>query len=83
MIALYDSETEQPVGLITLEQFRFLANQLEEESATDQDYYIGQETLAVLEQAGADSVLLSILQSVLAGREGMELRFEREEEDHY
>lgn len=75
MITLFDVETNQPVGQITEEQLRFLMNQLEEESTTDRDYYISEDEIDILEEAGADAALLTILRSALAGREGMEIRY--------
>jgi hypothetical protein len=62
---------------VTEAQLRFLVDQLEEESSTDQDYYVDAETLAMLEQAGADPGLLALLRAALAGRDGMELRWSR------
>src|SRR5207249_4463765 len=45
MIQLYDKETGASLGAITEEQLQFLADQLEEESPQDQDYYINEPTL--------------------------------------
>lgn len=83
MITLFDAETNQPVGQITEAQLRFLMNQLEEESTTDRDYYISQDELDILEEAGADSVLLTVLRAALAGREGVEIRYVREQEGQH
>ncbi len=80
MITLFDAETEQPVGQITEEQLRFLMDQLEEESTMDRDYYISQDELDLLEEAGADAALLTVLRAALAGREGMDIRYVREQE---
>jgi processive 1,2-diacylglycerol beta-glucosyltransferase len=80
MITLFDAESNQPVGQITEEQLAFLMNQLEEESTMDRDYYISLDTLDVLEEAGAHAALLTILRSALAGREGCDIRYVREEE---
>lgn len=75
MITLFDAETHQPVGQITEDQLKFLMNQLEEESTTDRDYYIGEDEIDSLEEAGADAALLAILRAALAGRQGMEIRY--------
>ena len=83
MLALFDTETNQPVGQITQEQFRFLMAQLEEDGTLDREYYIGQAELAILEQAGAQPVLLSTLRSALAGREEMGFHVVREHEEDY
>ena len=83
MIILFDAETDQPVGQISEEQLRFWMGQLEEESATDQDDYISQDEIDVLEEAGADHALLATLRSALAGRERMDIWYVREEEEEY
>ena len=83
MLVLFDAETDQPVGQITEEQFRFLMAQLEEESTLDREYYISQAELAILEQAGCAPALLSTLRSALAGREGMDIQIVREHEEDY
>ncbi len=80
MITLFDAESNQPIGQITEEQLTFLMNQLEEESTMDRDYYISQDTLDVLEEAGSNAALLTLLRSALAQREGMDIRYVREEE---
>ena len=75
MTQLYDKETGQPIGEINDTQLQFLVDQLEEESAEDQDYYINQDTLAVFESEGADSALLGLLRAAIGSREEMEIRW--------
>ena len=60
---------------ITEAQLRFLINQLEEESATDQDYYINAATIDMLEEDGGDAPLIALLRSALGAREEMEIRW--------
>ena len=77
MIQLYDKETGASLGAITEEQLQFLADQLEEESPEDRDYYINEPTLEAFEEAGADGALLALLRKALGEREEMEIRWER------
>ena len=77
MAQLYDAESGTSLGSISDEQLQFLIDSLEEESATDQDYYLTSETVDMLEEDGADEKLLGLLRKVLAGREGMEIRWSR------
>jgi processive 1,2-diacylglycerol beta-glucosyltransferase len=77
MIQLYDNETGAPLGAITEEHLQFLADQLEEESAEDQNYYINEPTLEAFEEAGADPALLALLRKALGEREEMEIRWAR------
>jgi hypothetical protein len=77
MIHLYDAATGAPLGTITEEQLKFLIDQLEEESAQDQDYYINQETLNMFEEAGADPGLLALLRRALGNRKEIDIRWSR------
>ncbi len=78
MVQLYDAERGARLGTITEEQLQSLMDSLEEESATDQDYYLTAATIDVLEEDGADAQLVSLLRQALGGREGMEVRWARE-----
>ena len=78
MVQLYDAERGTRLGEISEEQFQSLADSLEEESATDQDYYLTADTIDMLEGDGADAQLVSLLRQALAGRDGMDVRWARE-----
>ena len=79
MVQLRDVESGTLVGTVTDDQLRFLIDQLEEESRTDQDYYIDAETLAVLEAAGADPALMTVLHTALGMRESMDVHWNQVE----
>ena len=78
MIQLYDAERGTRLGEISDAQLQSLTDSLEEESATDQDYYLTAETIDMLEGDGADAGLVGLLREALAGREGMDVRWTRE-----
>ncbi len=78
MIQLYDAEKGTPIGAISEAQLQRLVDSLEEESPTDQDYYLTSPTIDLLEDDGADPELLRLLREALAGREGMDVRWARE-----
>lgn len=78
MIQLYDAEKGTRLATISEEQLRKLIDELEEESATDQDYYLTPATIDMLEADGADAELVRLLRDALAGREGMDVRWARE-----
>jgi len=64
-------------GAISEEQFALLREQFEEESASDADYYVNEDTLAMLEEAGADAELVAVLRAAVGpGGEG-EIRWSR------
>jgi len=77
MIQLYDKDTGAALGAISEEQLQFLADQLQEESPQDQDYYLNEPTLDAFEEAGADPALLTLLRKALGEREEMEIRWAR------
>ena len=77
MIRIYSSETGQVVGEISEEQFAFLQAQLEEESAEDDDYYLTEDTIAMLEQAGADPALAGVLRAAVGPAGEAEVRWQR------
>ena len=78
MVQLYDAERGTRLGEFTDAQLQSLMDSLEEESPTDQDYYLTAETIDMLEGDGADAGLVSLLREALAGREGMDIRWARE-----
>ena len=78
MIELYDVERGNGLGAISEGQLQRLVAALEEESTTDQDYYISEATIAMLEAGGADQQLVGLLRKALAGRTGMDIRWARE-----
>ncbi len=80
MIQVYDKNTGVMLGTITPEQLKFLVAQLEEESTTDQDYYINTATIEMLQTVGADPDMLQLLQDALGDRKGMEILWEEDEE---
>ena len=78
MVQLYDAERGTRLGAISDQQLQFMIDSLEEESTTDKDYYLTSDTIDMLEEDGADGELVSLLRQALAGREGMDVRWERE-----
>jgi hypothetical protein len=78
MISLYDNVTGTFIGTITEEQLQLLIDQFEEESSTDQDYYINEDELESLQGAGADEALITLLRTALSNRDDMEIRWARE-----
>lgn len=77
MVKLYDKASGAEIGTVSEEQLRVLFDQLEEESASDDDYYINRETVYMLEQEGADAGLIAILRQAMGDREDMDVRWAR------
>ncbi len=77
MATLYELSTDRPLGEISDDQLQFMIDQLEEESSDDQDYYLNTATLDLFAERGADAGLLDVLRRAMAGKEELEIRWER------
>jgi processive 1,2-diacylglycerol beta-glucosyltransferase len=77
-VRLVDADSGRELGRITEAQLDFLVGELEEENATDHDYYIDANTIDLLAAAGADAALLEILRTATKDRDGVEIAWEEE-----
>lgn len=75
MAQVFDKDTGKALGTITEEQLQFLVDQLEEESDTDQDYYINKDLLTIFKENGIDADFLAMLENALGERDGMEIEW--------
>lgn len=75
MIKVIDVQNNVEIGEISQAQLDFLTSQLEEESATDTDYYINPDTLDYFAQQGADPALILLLRTALGSRPDMDVRW--------
>lgn len=75
MINLYNKETDELLGLLTLEQLQFLQDELEEEDSEDQDYFINEDTLQMFEDDNVDPALISLLRRSLNSSGELEVRW--------
>lgn len=73
MIELRDKESGELLGKLSQQQLQFLMDHLEEESQTDQDYYLNTATIDMLEEQGADKQLIKLLRDGLGDRDEMEV----------
>ncbi len=73
MIELHDKESGELLGKLSQQQLQFLIDHLEEESQTDQDYYLNAATIDMLEEQGADPQLIKLLRQALGDRDEMEV----------
>jgi hypothetical protein len=77
MVQLFDKQTGAQIGSLSDEQFQFLVDRLEEESSTDDDYYLNRTTLDFLESEGADAAVIEVLRRALGDRDEAEIRWSR------
>ena len=73
MIQLSDKATGAVIGSISEEERQFLIDQLEEENAADQDYWLNRATLDILREQGADAHLLDLLENAFGERDELEI----------
>ena len=78
MIHIYNDATDEFVGSISEEDFRFMQSDLEEESLEDVNYYINQATVDMFEQQGASPALVAVLRAALDDQEDVDIRWERD-----
>ena len=76
-VEITDAESGARVGRLTASQFDSLAVHLEMESTSDDDYYIDEATVAMLEEKGADPAAVALLGRALAGRSDVTIRWRR------
>ena len=77
MIKLFDADSGSELGEISEAQLIFLTSQLEEESETDQEYYLDSSLLDVWKDQGADANLLELLGRAMAGKDELNIRWSR------
>lgn len=77
MIALIEKATGREIGSLTESQLQFLIDQLEEESSSDQDYWVSRATIEMLRDKGADTELVETLSAALGDEDGLEVEWER------
>lgn len=77
MVMIFDKQSGAELGTITDEQLQFLADHLEEESESDDDYYLNRTTVDFLEGEGAAPEVIAVLRRALDGRDEAEIRWTR------
>jgi hypothetical protein len=77
MIKIHSAESGNVVGEISEEQMALLRAHLVEESSADRDFYLTKDTIAMLEEAGADAELAGVLRAAIGDGPGAEVRWSR------
>ena len=75
MIKIYNKTTNELLGRISDQDLDFLIDNLEEESITDQDYYIRKETIDGFEQLEGSPHLLEVLRGGMRSDNAIEIRW--------
>lgn len=77
MVRLVKKDTGEELGIVEDGDLEVMRRLLEEESATDTDYYLTEDTLELLAEGGLSLAAQSLLRKALEGVEGVEVRWER------
>jgi hypothetical protein len=77
MVKIYDKGTKKFLGVISEEELQFLADNLEEESIQDDDYYINRATLEYLVEQGMTPHLRKILEQAMKSRDSVEITWKK------
>jgi hypothetical protein len=77
MIKLFDADTSKELGEISEVQLEFLKSQMEEESESDQEYYLDASLLDTWKEQDADAGLLELLSKAMADKQELNIRWSR------
>ena len=77
MITLKNKETGQNIGELTEAQLQFLVDELVEEHHEDQDYWLHKSQIETFKSGGADSGLISMLESAFGDKDDIEVVWEK------
>ncbi len=77
MITVTDARTGTVLGTLSEDQLQQLSDHLEEEWSGDQDYYINQATVEMLQAAGVSSETTNLLARAIAGTGEADIRWSR------
>lgn len=72
-IRLTEKDTGRTLGTISQEDFQLLVGHMEEESSTDQDYYVEHTAIDALEALGASAGFVALLRNAVGESEGIDV----------
>ena len=77
MITLTAKDSGAVIGTLTEAELQLLVDQFEEESSTDRDYYIDEQTVQMLEENGATPALAALLRKAIGNSDGVDIVWSR------
>lgn len=72
-IRLTEKDSGRTLGTISQEDFQLLVDHMEEESSTDQDYYVEHTAIDALESLGASADFVALLRTAVGESEGIDV----------
>ncbi|KZC40574.1 hypothetical protein RHOFW510R12_16300 [Rhodanobacter sp. FW510-R12] len=76
-IRISEKESGRTLGNISERDLEILIDHMEEESSTDQDYFVEHTAIDVLERLGASSEFISLLRHATGTSEGIDIVWSR------
>jgi hypothetical protein len=77
MVKIFELDTNRFLLELSDDEFSLLAEELEEESLDDDDYYLHISEIEFMEERGNNPELVAKLRTLFEGREDLEIRFQR------
>lgn len=77
-IRISDKTSGQTLATISEQDLAILVGHMEEESSTDQDYFVEHTAVDALEQQGASSGFVAVLREAIGSSEGIDIAWSRE-----
>ncbi len=77
MVTLKNKDTGASIGEISESQLQFLIDQLEEESLSDQNYWLNRAMLDIFRENGADAELMSLLENAMGSGDEVEIEWQK------
>ncbi|MFH0893040.1 MAG: hypothetical protein V2A54_01290 [Bacteroidota bacterium] len=77
MVKIFELDTNRFLLELSDDEFSLLAEELEEESLDDDDYYLHISEVEFMEERGNNPELVAKLRTLFEGREDLEIRFQR------
>ena len=77
-IRISDKATGHIIGEVSEQDFQILAGHMEEESSTDQDYYVESMAIEAIELLGASAEFVALLRGAVGSSEGIDIAWSRD-----
>lgn len=76
-IRISEKATGNAIGEVSEQDFEILTGHMEEESSTDQDYYVESTAIDAIEHLGASSQFVALLRNAVGSSEGIDIVWSR------
>jgi hypothetical protein len=77
-IRISEKATGHVIGEISEQDLEILTGHMEEESSTDQDYYVESTAIDAIERLGASSEFVALLRNAVGSSDGIDIVWSRD-----